>query len=242
MLDRELREHQAAEERVRRLLSRLITVLEDERRRIAHDLHDHLGQQLTALRLHLNALFSSKSKPDWRRKAEIVDELTAQIDRDLSFLAWELRPAALDDLGLAAALERFVHEWSGNYGIEAEFLSSEFEGHPLSRDLEISLYRIAQEALNNVYKHAHAARASVMLRRRGGDIVLVVEDDGVGFDLTVEASGPTSGRLGLIGMQERAALLGGTFTLESKPGKGATVLVQVPAAYATSPPSPEPSA
>jgi signal transduction histidine kinase len=159
-----------------------------------------------------------------------VQALAERIDSEVDFLAWELRPTALDDLGLAAALSNFVKEWSGHYHIPAEahiagFTSAELR---LSPRVETCLYRIAQEALNNIYKHAQAARVSVILERRGADAVLVIEDDGVGFD-PAEAPGWEEGRgLGLVGMRERAALLGGSVEFESEPGRGTTVFARVP--------------
>src|SRR6185503_1606404 len=119
------------QEQVRGLLRALVTAQEDQRRRIARDLHDQLGQQLTALRLTLE------------RGLAIVSAVTEEVD----FLAWELRPAVLDDLGLAAALPRFIREWSKHYAVDAEFRLSGFAAGHLSKEAEVSYYRIAQEAL-----------------------------------------------------------------------------------------------
>jgi signal transduction histidine kinase len=142
----------------------------------------------------------------------------------VDFLAWELRPAVLDDLGLAVALPRFVEEWSDHYKIPAEVRLSGYESGQLSRDGEVTFYRVAQEALNNVVKHAHARRVDVILEHRDGTVVLVIEDDGVGFD---PADHELAARgLGLVGMRERAGLLGATLDLESAPGKGTTVFLR----------------
>ena len=229
----EVKERSAAEERARGLLGQLVTAQEDERRRISRDLHDQLGQQLTALRLGLDALRERCGAQE--ELCGAVQELqarAARLDEEVDFLAWELRPTALDDLGLTAALTNYVGEWSSHYHVPAEAQVTGFGSGALrlSPQVETCLYRIAQEALNNVFKHAQAARVSVILERRGGEAVLVVEDDGVGFDpAAAAAAGAEDGRgLGLVGMRERAALLGGTVEFESQPGKGATVFARVP--------------
>jgi len=224
--------------RAQTLLASLVTVQEDERRRIARDLHDHVGQQLTALRLQLTALLNSNVDDDWREKVEHVEQMTARLDRDLSFLAWELRPSALDNVGLEAALERFVHEWSKTFDIMAEFLASGIDKRQLSHASRTALYRVVQEALHNVAKHAGASRVAVMLRRRGPHIVLVIEDNGVGFDVGGLADGASDSGLGLAAMRERTALIGGTFTIESTSGRGTTLIVEIPLAHCVEPGGP----
>ncbi|HEY0170561.1 MAG TPA: PAS domain S-box protein, partial [Pyrinomonadaceae bacterium] len=229
----EVKERRAAEEHARQLVGQLVTAQEDERRRISRDLHDQLGQQLTALRLQLDSL-RGRCGPDEElcREVERIQTLAAAIDGEVDFLAWELRPTALDDLGLTAALANFVDEWSNHYHVPAEFHAAGFGSGTLRLppQVETCLYRIAQEALNNIYKHAQAARVSVILERRGPDAVLVVEDDGVGFD-SADAGVWAVERglgLGLVGMRERAALLGGSVEFESEAGKGTTVFARVP--------------
>ena len=161
-----------------------------------------------------------------------MQALAERIDAEVDFLAWELRPTALDDLGLTAALTNFVKEWSSHYHIPADAHVTGFGSGSLRLppEVETCLYRIAQEALNNVYKHAQAARVSVVLERRDGDAVLVVEDDGVGFDGADVASWQGDRGIGLVGMRERAALLGGSVEFESAPGKGTTIFARVPVA------------
>jgi PAS domain S-box-containing protein len=222
-LEVEMESHASAKEAVTSLLHRIVDAQEDERRRIARDLHDHLGQQLTALRL---ALERHQAKADSGAGADLDEALalTRQIGRDVDFLAWELRPAALDELGLAAALPQFVREWSLHVGVAAEFHLHGFASGQIPSTSEIAFYRIAQEALNNIAKHAHASRVDVLLAAEDGQVVLVVEDDGIGFDL---ADAERPGRnLGLAGMQERAALVGATVQIESMPGKGTSVFLR----------------
>jgi two-component system CheB/CheR fusion protein len=226
-LEREMKTSASAKEAVTNLLHRVVNAQEDERRRIARDLHDHFGQQLTALRL---ALERHQAKAGAAADGD-VDEalaLTGQIGKDIDFLAWELRPAALDELGLVAALPRFVTEWSLHVGVRAECHLRGYVAGQVRPTTELAFYRIAQEALNNVAKHAHASRADVLLAANDGEVVLVIEDDGVGFDLT--AADDDGGGLGLAGMQERAALVGARIQIESTIGKGSSVFVRCPIA------------
>jgi PAS domain S-box-containing protein len=221
-------EQEEAKMSVTTLLHRLVSAQEDERRRIARDLHDHFGQQLTTLRLALERSQQKQQRINAGNDDEIARALalTRQIGRDLDFLAWELRPAALDELGLAAALPRFVTEWSSHVGIPAEFRVGGFESGQIARDAEVAFYRVAQEALNNISKHAHATRADVVLSSSDGQVVLVIEDDGIGFDAAGDGSG-TKG-LGLAGMRERAALVGAELQVESSPGNGTSIFLRRP--------------
>lgn len=215
--------------RVKALIEQLVTVQEAERRRIALNLHDHIGQQLTALRLTLGTMRDGHPTPAQDHQLDTLDTLTAQMDRDLDYLAWELRPAALDDVGLEAALQQFVTTWSAQHRIPAEFHTSTWKGDRLPGATESNLYRITQEALNNVIKHAGATHVSVILERRVDEAILIVEDNGRGFDF--EKARAARGRhagMGLVGMEERAALIGATIQFESAPGKGSTLFVKVP--------------
>ena len=227
----EVKERRAAEERARNLVGQLVSAQEDERRRISRDLHDQLGQRLTAMRLKLAALKDAcGDDEELCLQVGAVQELAERVDSEVDFLAWELRPTALDDLGLMAALTNFVQEWSKHYNIPAEVQVTGFGtgGLRLPPQTETCFYRIAQEALNNINKYAQAARVAVVLERRGTDAVLVVEDDGVGFD--PEAKMAEGGSLGLVGMRERASLAGGSLEIESAPGRGTTVYARVPVA------------
>ena len=227
ILDIEVQERRRAEEQIRGLLGRIIGVQEDERRRIARDLHDHIGQQVVGLGLTLEALQQlPEAKPTFVAKIEDAQQTIARLDRDLDFFVWELRPAGLDDLGLVVAIRNFVAEWSRIFGLAAEFHSTGLDGQRLTFEIETNLYRILQEALNNVYKHAQATTVSVILERRGSEVLLVVEDDGRGF-LPAPTDSADRG-MGLLGIRERAALSAGTAEIESAPGKGTTIFVRVP--------------
>lgn len=229
-LEQMRRQRDLALGRVKVLLDRLVTVQEDERRRIARNLHDQVGQQLTALRLTITALRDPKcSSHDFRHRLEAIDKIAARVDRDLDFLAWELRPVALGESGLNAALTAFVAEWSSTHNVPVEFHDSTHSLPRLTTEIESQLYRIVQEALNNVSKHAGAKRVAVMLERRGAEAILTIEDDGVGFN--AERAGDPRRRpegLGLSTMQERAALVDGAIQFESGHGKGTTLFVRIP--------------
>ncbi len=217
------------------LLRRLVTSQEFERRRIARDIHDQLGQRLTGLRLKLASLRSMVGESgDVADRVARLQEISERLDSEVSFLAWELRPTALDDLGLAEALRTFVQEWSRHYEINADFQALRRSEARLDSDVETHLYRITQEALNNTMKHARASNITVMLERRDSELILIIEDDGAGFNPTAVSAPRRSGRgLGLMGMRERASLIGGDLEIESGTG-GTTIFVRVP----TSPAAP----
>jgi len=213
-------------ERVRaELLARLVFAQEEERRRIARDMHDEFGQHLTSLGLRIGRLKKMcADRTDLVPEIDALEATARNLDENVDRLAWELRPTALDDLGLRAALTNYVQAWSDRVGIPARLHTSGLLDERLAPDVETTLYRIAQEALNNAAKYSRARRIEVILERRADAVRLVIEDDGIGFD----AGGDANGRgFGLIGMRERAALVGGSLEIESAPGQGTTVFVRV---------------
>jgi signal transduction histidine kinase len=226
----EMQDRRRIEEERTRLLRRIVTTQEEERRRIARDIHDQLGQQITALRLKIATLANgNKLGSGFDQQIAGLQEVAAKLDSEVGFLAWELRPAALDDLGFAAATRNFVAEWSKHYSIHAELHTGNVEGIRLSEEVETNLYRITQEALNNIAKHAEAKSVNVVIERRKEEIVLIIEDDGKGFELTgIEQGRETGSALGLLGMRERAAIVGGALEVESAPGSGTTIFARVP--------------
>ncbi|QEH38720.1 Oxygen sensor histidine kinase NreB [Aquisphaera giovannonii] len=218
------------------LLRRNATTQEDERRRISRELHDRLGQELTALIFSLKALGQAvpEGAPGRIRLVE-AEAIVNRIGREAHDLAVELRPTALDDIGLGPALADYVSRWSARTGVAADFQSHGLDSRRLPTDIETAVYRVVQEALNNVAKHAHARRASVILERNQGELTAIVEDDGRGFDPSrIARAGPEArpSALGLLGMRERAALLGGSFLVESayREGEatGTVVRIRIP--------------
>ncbi len=215
-----------------RLLRQIVRAQEDERRRIAREIHDQIGQQMTALRLNLAAIDQGfAGDGELRDKLEQTKTIAERLDADVDFLAWELRPAALDDIGLTEAMGTFVRQWSDHSGVEAQFHTTGLDKERLSPETETNLYRIMQEALNNTMKYAQARHVDVLLERRDHQVVLIVEDDGVGFDPKKQASADGNQGMGLIGMRERAALVGGTLQIESKPKAGTTIFARVPVRF-----------
>jgi two-component system, NarL family, sensor histidine kinase UhpB len=224
------------------IMQSLVEAQEAERRRIARDLHDHLGQKMTALRLRIEALNeNSSSDPRLGEMIESVQDSAAQIDRDIAFLSWELRPTELENLGLVDALCSFVREWSRQYGIAADFHVSNADRADLhdrlAQKTETNIYRIVQEALNNVLKHADAKEVNVLLHNRKDHMVLIIEDNGRGFD---QETGPLDttrlGGQGIIGMRERAAVMNGMLEIDSKKGGGTAVVVRIPISETASEP------
>ena len=224
-------------ERARReseIMHRIVNAQEAERHRIARDLHDHLGQRMTALRLKIESVADEFSdNPAVADAMDDVQDAAQKVDRDIGYLSWELRPTELEQLGLENALSSFVREWSSQHGIAAEFLTSQSDHGATTRRLEqtveTNLYRIAQEALNNVVKHADAESVNVLLQHRNDHTVLIIEDDGCGFDNDIHTTDSTTpGGLGLLGMQERASLLKGALEIDSSPGSGTTILARIP--------------
>lgn len=229
-LQQEIAERTQVEASRRALLQRLITAQEDERRRIARELHDSLGQFLSAHALTLAVVQAADGcPPAVRTGLARLQEAARTIDVELDRLTRELRPPALDDLGLDDALHRYVEEWTSTSAIAGEVRTIGFDTTRLPIAVEASAYRIVQEALTNVLKHAQAHHVSVIAERRADMLRVLVEDDGVGFDLEAVRHEQHSRRhLGLVGMAERATLAGGTATVESIPGGGTTVYLHIP--------------
>jgi signal transduction histidine kinase len=234
-LRREMTERQQAELAREALRRQLLHAQEEERRRIARELHDQMGQNLTALNLGLKSLHDADGHSGpISTLIQPLQELAAQTARDLHRVALELRPAALDDLGLVKAVRNLLETWSARCRIEVDFEAPRYDPTGISLEIETTLYRVIQEALNNVAKHSAAKRVSVVLRRAADHVQAIIEDDGRGFDTDSALEGADSqGRLGLVGIQERLAVMGGSLNLESTPSQGATLIVRIPV-----PPSP----
>jgi signal transduction histidine kinase len=229
-LQAEIHQRRQAEQAHQQVLRRLSEAQETERGRISRELHDRLGQNLTALKLGLQIL--RKQGPftvPVQDSIANLEKLTEGLMRDIHRLAWELRPSALDDLGLELALRRYTTEWSETTGLRLDFHSAGLDDQRLPLEFETALYRVAQEALTNIVRHAKARRVSVLLDRRPASVSLIVEDDGQGFDFDAVMQHPIAqDKLGLLGMEERVKLVGGAFTIESTPEAGTTVFVRLP--------------
>jgi signal transduction histidine kinase len=210
--------------RLRQMSSQVLTAQEEERKRIARELHDDTAQALTSVLVRLRLLERSLDDERLRRGLGELRDLTGATLEGVRRMATDLRPPMLDDLGLEAALQSLVQDFSQRWPIKAALTSSRLRRLPA--EVELVLYRIVQEALTNVAKHADASQVLVRLTRRGRTLRLLVEDDGCGFDVEAIKHSRESG-LGLFGMEERLALVGGTLRVESVAGEGTRVSADV---------------
>jgi len=210
------------------LLRQLGAAQEQERWRIARELHDQMGQRLSALLLGLKSLSNTSSgrQPAVEQLGQLI-EITNQLVDGVRTLAWELRPLVLDDLGLVTALRTYLEEWATRAKIPTGFVDRGLDNRRLPADIETTLYRVVQESLTNILKHAQAKCVSVILEQRDNNVSLIIEDDGQGFDAPNVWDAPLKDRgLGLLGMRERVMLAEGSLNVESTPGVGTTIFVR----------------
>ena len=203
-------------------LRRVVAAQELERRRLARELHDETGQALTSILLGLRSLEEFVDGDDERTAVAGIRQLAVETLQDVRRLAVELRPKALDDFGLVAALERLTDNFREQTGLAVDFVTG-LDDEQLPSETATALYRIVQEALTNIVKHAHASSVSILVTRKNEHVTVVIEDDGVGFDPEKPADG-----FGIQGMRERLELLGGSLRVESGEGTGTTLAVEVP--------------
>ncbi|HLV34744.1 MAG TPA: histidine kinase [Spirillospora sp.] len=215
----------AERERLRaEYVSNVIVAQEEERKRIARELHDSTSQLLTSLLVGLKNLKESRDPDETSRRIDALREVVGHTLDEVRTLAWQLRPSALDDLGLLSALRHYIDDYQQRYTIQVDFASNGIDER-LPPEIETSIYRIVQEALTNVARHSQASAASVIIDYRRNAIRIIVEDNGIGFALE-----DTRGRksLGLQGIRERAALFNGRLTVESQPGHGTSLFIEIP--------------
>lgn len=230
-LDRLLTELKQKEEARSHLLQKVIVAQEEERKRIARELHDETGQTLTSLMIGLKYL--TEHCPGDKEQCQL-EEMRAGVKKTLTEihrLSIELRPSILDDMGLVAALEKYVSDYLDNYQTDVDLHVNWQHKDRIVHEVEITIYRIVQEALTNIAKYAKAQNVSVILSRNERGVEVVIEDDGVGFDVDKLMQENASGnKIGLYGMRERATLVGGTFVIEASAGLGTTIYVRIPTA------------
>ncbi len=217
-------QQKATEERLRTLSRRLVEIQENERLYISRELHDEAGQMLTLLRLDLVTLEAQAHQPELvLKKVSEMEKTLNAISESLRNVALALRPASLDHLGLVPALRQHLESVGERYKLNVNFVSGNFQER-LPANIETELYRIAQEAFTNIVRHAHASQVDVTFTVQDKKLIVIIADDGDGFDLEKV---PDSGHLGLFGMRERAEMIGGQLLIESKLGKGTTLMVKV---------------
>lgn len=211
------------------LLQKVISVQEEERKRIARELHDEISQSLTSLLVGLKLIEDSKDFNQAQERISDSREVVTKTLSEINKLALELRPTILDDFGLVAALERHINNITKKFHLEIDLQVIGMDDVKLTSESEITIYRIMQEALTNVLKYAEANNVSVILEKQNNTIVLIVEDDGVGFDLSIiKKKSLEYEHLGLFGMEERATIIGGELSIESAVGEGTTIYFKVP--------------
>ena len=219
---------EAIDDATRLRASQIINAQEQERKRIARELHDETSQVLTSLLISLAVLEESVTTQDARERIVDTRQLAHQTLRAIRSLSIDLRPSALDDLGLLPALRWYVKEYHKKCSIEVDFVATGLKER-LPAEMETALYRIVQEALTNTARHSQAHRASIVLKEDGEAVEGIITDDGTGFDVEGIRKSPDSERgLGLAGMNERAVLLNGSLDIQSSPGHGTTISVRIP--------------
>jgi signal transduction histidine kinase len=210
------------------LLNRMVSAQEDERRRVARELHDQLGQYFATMLLGLDAANKAWKNDKADQRIGELKAITSAMSREVHQLSWELRPTALDDLGLEAAIANYLEKWSERFNLDVDFAGN-LQGRRLSAPIEITLYRVLQEAMTNVAKHANAVRISVVLEADVGEVHLIVEDNGAGFVQEHSGgSGAETSGFGLLGMRERLAIVSGSLVIETAPDLGTALFCRIP--------------
>jgi signal transduction histidine kinase len=227
----DISELKRAEDLVLNLSQMLMQAQERERQMISRELHDSIAQNLSTLKIDCDLLFDNQpSIPDELRfKMTKYSNLIDQTITAVRNLAYDLRPPVLDEIGLVRALEIYCKEFSENSGIKVDFQSTGIHQLNFDSNMEIHLYRLVQEGLNNIRKHAHATRATIKMVGASPNIMLRIEDDGKGFDVKArELKLDKEKRMGLRSMKERVKLLQGRMTIQSRPMKGTKILIRYP--------------
>ncbi len=231
-LELEIQRRRNAEEERITLLRRFVSLQEEERRHISRELHDHCGQEIIALQLGMKRAVDIVKIEDQREANACFREVNEILDRlsgEIHDLAFDLRPPSLDELGLHTAIGSFVEVWSQRVQISVDFECRNWEENRLSSEVSLTLYRVLQEALTNVAKHSESRHVSIVLELQRDFAVEIVEDHGIGFEVDATVDNSTIRQpLGLLGMKERLASVGGTLEIESAAGKGTTLFARVP--------------
>ncbi len=221
-----------AEEQIQTLTREILMIQENERKRIARDLHDSVAQDLSSLRISCETFFDDIPESSFkvRHKIREISKVLQGTIHAIRDIAYELRPPSLDELGLPITLFRYCEEFKVKSGINIDFVSAGLEQIRINPDTEINLYRLVQEALNNIRKHAGATKVNVRLVASYPHVILRVEDNGIGFDVDLqEVLGTKHKHMGMRSMEERVSLLGGKMNIKSRSGEGTRIFIEVPA-------------
>ena len=227
-LEQEIKQRIAAERAQQAVLYQLIIVQEEERKRFARELHDHIGQQLAAMGLDLRRLDQFVTTPDAQAILKNLQSMMHSLVHDTHTLAYNLRPTVLDDLGLITTLRSYSEQWQERTDIRLEMHFNVAPTMRFAAEIETAIYRVTQEALTNIVKHAQASQVSLVIHHSPKHLRLIIEDNGTGFAYEQFVQANPQQSLGIQGIQERVLLLGGTVDIESTPGSGTTIYVQIP--------------
>jgi PAS domain S-box-containing protein len=228
---RDITQRKWAEEHIRHLNQQLIKAQENERQRLSHDLHDHLAQDLSALKIGLDTLFVNdpEERSDPRQRISGLSEMLRGIILAIRNMAYDLGPAGLDQIGLVQTVQEHCEEFSSKNTVKVDCFATGIDDSKLDFDTKVTLYRVVQEGLNNIKNHADASHATIRLVGSFPNIILCIEDDGQGFDVQNRlAAAVDERRMGLWGMKERVALIQGKMKIESGPMRGTKILIEVP--------------
>ncbi len=230
-LERELTERKRAEEHIRTLTQELMKAQESERQRISRDLHDHLAQDLSSLKIGLDTLLDNHTEapPEMGQRVNELSRMLRGTIMAVRDLAYDLRPASLDQLGLVQTIHEYCEDFYAKNGVKIDFFAGGIDDPKLDFDTKITLYRLIQEGLNNVRKHADASQVTIRLIGSFPNIILRIEDNGKGFDVEDRlVSAANERRMGLRSMEERLRLLQGKMMIESRPMEGTRIFIEFP--------------
>ncbi len=231
-LELEIQRRRAAEEERITLLRRFVSLQEEERRHISRELHDHCGQEIIALQLGMKRAVDIVETKHIQEASQCLQEVNAILTRlscEIHDLAFDLRPPSLDELGLHTAISSFLEIWSQRLLIEVDFECRHWDESRLTAEASLTLYRVLQEALTNVAKHSRSKQVSIVLETQGKSAVIIVEDQGIGFEIDGSRSESTPRQpMGILGMKERLTSVGGSLEIESAAGQGTTLYARVP--------------
>jgi PAS domain S-box-containing protein len=229
---RDITERKLAEDRIHWLTHEMIRVQENERQRISLELHDRVAQDLSIVKILTNQFLHTRDDADSSQAVEDIAKISNALQHAINTvrnLAYDLRPPEIDDLGLVQAIFHYCEDFSDRTALAVDFSSAGLENTTLDSDTEINLYRLIQEGLNNIHKHAEARRATVKLVKAYPNIILRIKDDGKGFDVNARRAVSThEKRMGLQSMEERVHLLDGKIDIQSSPMRGTKITIRIP--------------
>ena len=230
-IDRDISVRKRAQEKVRILSRQLMRTQEIERRRLSCDLHDHLAQDLSTLKIGIDTLIDNHTETSVKIKQKVskLSDMVHKTIMDVREMAYFLRPAGLDKLGLVQTVFQYCEDFSAKNNIEVDFFSVGIDGLKLDFDTEIAIYRLIQEGLNNIKKHADATHAAIRLIASFPNIILRIEDNGKGFNIQKYSDSAINGKqMGLLSMEERVSFLAGKMKIESRLNQGTKILIEIP--------------